>query len=46
MGNTYDRALSPLQRFGYHEQRKILLVNGYCREILESSLLYDYKQFS
>ena len=44
MGNTYDRALTPVQRFGYHEEKKVSLVNGYCREIL--AMLYDYKQFS
>eukprot|EP01084_Bolivina_argentea_P098030 176211_1 len=44
MGNTNVSQLPPIKRFQFHDDRKKLLINGFCRSI--SSEIYSYKQFS
>eukprot|EP01084_Bolivina_argentea_P111702 199247_1 len=43
MGNANISELSSLQRFQFHEEKKDLLINGFCRSVLAA--MYDYKQF-
>eukprot|EP01084_Bolivina_argentea_P098029 176210_1 len=43
MGNTNVSELSPLQRFHLQEQKRSLLINGFCRSILAE--IYNHNQF-